>query len=633
MSAILGRIAFDGRPVSASAFGRAAEVLAPYGPDGGGRLVRGNTGFAQAQLNLARLDLARLDLARNRPSGNQPLVEGPLTLVADAVLDDRAGLADALGLPGDAAREMSDGALILRAWRRWGEDALPRLVGDFAFAIWDDDRRHLFLARDHVGTRPLYWTRRGAEVLFATDLRALVSFDEFDWRLDEAMVARYLDAASRPLPKTLLAGVGHVGPGHHLTLTTGAEIETRWWDPRGRPLRRIDPDEAARQLNALIAQAVACRIDTDAPVGSHLSGGIDSTAVTVLAARALRDRGTGLTAAYCWAPALSAADPDMGEWDERRIVGAFARSEGITLRYGDASAAQFLDYLRRPLELEGTADLAEELPVIEKARADGIRVLLSGWGGDEAVTAHGSGYISYLLSEGRPVAALRAARALGGSRRPSSILPLLWSEGIVPFLPDRLFDLFTPYAQMAPHRGFMSRDLAARFPPPGRDIRPLRAPRDFAAGLLLRGHLAARMETWAAWAAPAGLQYRYPLLDRRLLDFVLTLPPEIQHGPGRGRHLMRKALKGTLPRRLGKSDPANQRLRARVRGECWQGLAARPPSEKAASAWLDLAALANHLLQPPADDGGAAIAFSEICSAMRVAHLAVRWRPAPEELR
>jgi asparagine synthase (glutamine-hydrolysing) len=620
MSAILGRIEFDGRPVSAKPFSDACAAISHYGPDDRGELVSENAAFAHFHLEVARRQV------RER----QPLTEGAFMILADAILDDRDGLARSLAIEPAAAEQMPDSALILKAWAKWGEDCPHHLVGDFAFAIWDGDRRRLFLARDHIGTRPLYWSRRGASFLFATDIRGLVAFTEFDWAIDEKIVALYMTNADRPLPKCFFEEMYFVEPGHHLTVTAEGETASRWWDPTKIPLQRgIDATAAASRLRELVELAVDCRIDTDHPVGSHISGGIDSTSVTVIAARELRERGRTLRSAFCWAPEVSDEHPDMGPRDERRLISTLAEAEGVRVRYGSANGEVFATFLKREIELEGTADLLDEVPILEQASEDGVRVLLSGWGGDEVVSSSGVGYLSSLLQRGRLPSALRAVRAMNGGRRnPRVLAKTLWSWGLVPMLPGRLFDIWSPYARMYPRRSFMSKSLADRLLASGlwrkRDVRPIPDPRKYMGLLLQRGHLASRMASWASWSARKEILYRYPLLDRRVLEFVLSLPPEVSHGVGEGRRLFRMAMSSYLPGRTNKYDPANERMRARARLECWHALASNAHVNHGSQRhdWLDTDALQRQIDAVPEKIGlSEVVAFAEVCSAMRIWYL------------
>jgi asparagine synthase (glutamine-hydrolysing) len=186
----------------------------------------------------------------------------------------------------------------------------------------------------------------------------------------------------------------------------------------------------------------------------------------------------------------------------------------------------------------------------------------------------------------------------------------------------------------------MSSDFADRLPARGawgeRDIRPIPDPRKFMGKILMRGHLATRMTSWASWGARIGLQYRYPLLDRRVLEFVLSLPPEVFHGPGEGRHLARKALAAYLPPKTNKHDPANERMRAQARMECWKALASDLPLKGAPERhrWLDTDSLQKQIDDVPEKIGVPEIlTFAEVCSAVRIWYLDRRTRRSPPRLR
>jgi len=626
MSAILGRVEFDGRPIDEPLFGKAMGAIAHYGSDGTGISVEGPAAFGHHHLEVAR---------RASPEA-QPLRLGALIIVADAILDNRSELTPTLRLTGAEADALPDSALILRAYRKWGEDCLNHLIGDFAFAIFDTSKRSVFLARDHIGARPLYWFRRGATLLFATDIRGLVAFSDLDWQIDEAMVAQYMVNPSRPLPKCFFRGMHFLEPGHHLVVDAEGSKRQRWWGPRRLPdVRHNRSEDYVARFRELTEQAVACRVDTDAPIGSHISGGIDSTAVTVLAAQTLKREDRNLRAAFAWAPAVSARYPDMGPRDERHRIRDLCERHGITCRFGTDDERVELRYLERDLELDGTADLSDEIPVMEKAGADGVRVMLSGWGGDEAFSAHGHGYLAHLLAQGRFFHAFDVARTYaGGLRRPKKLLRSTWTQGIVPMLPDRFFNIFSPFGQMYPNRCFANDDLMRRHEAEcaraEKDIRITPDPMEYLGNLILRGHIGARMDTWTAWSASKGILYRYPLTDRRLVEFILGLPPERLFCNGQNRYLAKAALRDKLPPNLSKFDIANETYRARMAQESWSALASQAESGRYDQNchWLNMTMLKQSLKRVPLLDKKAQTAgFQDVYGAIRIWHMFQRTRP------
>lgn len=613
--AILGRIALDGRAEPAPGFGarfaRAMDALRPGGDPRSDTAVLGASGYGRHDAGLG-----------HGPAGPQPLVAGDLVLLADATLYGREELAQALGL---RAADHADAALILRAWQRWGPGALGRLNGDFGLALHDQAAGAVHLACDHIGARPLYWARRGGEVLVATHLAGLRAFDDLDWPLDEGRIARFLCRPEEIGSETFLAGVQAVAPGEWLRIDAQGVRRGLWWDPAAVQIRPGgSAPEAAEALRALTETAVRDRLPPGGAVGAHLSGGIDSTLVTTLAAQALGAQGRALTAAHAWSPPVGPADPDLGPTDERRVIAARAAELGVPLSLAGVTPGWLDALIDRPMELEGTADLVDELPVLAQARTAGVRVMLSGWGGDEGVSTHAYGHAAWLLRRGRPGDVLRLVRIWSqGLRNTRRAAGLIWSEAVVPLLPGPLYRRAQPFVDLHAGGAFPSAAMRARAAelPPVPDLR-LRGDADrYMRALLAYGHVGARMATWAAWGAPQGLTYRYPLTDRRVLEHLLSLPHDLRFGDGQGRALARRAFADLLPKGLRKDDPANERRRAEARLAWWAGLAAAgaPGGPDAGCPWLDTQALAAAVRAGPSGDPAADLsAFARIFVAMRV---------------
>ena len=609
MTAILGRVAFDGRPVDEQRFRRAFGALRPARTARSDLSVTGSVGLGHHD--------SGLDM-----SAPQPVTEGRLTLVADARIYNRDDLARALEC---SVKTTSDAQLILRAYTRWGPECLQRINGDFGIAIHDAEKRELFLARDHIGARPLFWTRRGNEVLFATLLHGMTAFDDLQWPLSETRIACYLCNPHDFRLESFLDGVDAVGPGQWLRISAGQVTRHRWWDPDAIAQRTdITPAAAQEEMRALTEAAIRARLPRNAPVGAHFSGGIDSTLVTIMASKALQERGSNLAAAYTWSPPVDERYPDMGKGDERRVIAAQCAELGVPARYGAARPETFEALVAQPMELQGTADLMDELPIIAQAQGDGIGVMLSGWGGDEVFSSHGIGHAAWLLRRGRLRPVLRLARRHGGGlRRLHRVAGVLWRAGIVPMLPGPIYLPFHPFADLYGEGAFPSEQMKALYRQAEQTPKiRLRPDADaYMRQVLQKGHICERMATWAAWSAPAGFEYRYPLVDRHLLEFLMSLPPEIRFGDGSGRYLAWRAFKPLLPRGIKKNDLANEKLRHDNRLGWWRMLAADAPLGRfdAPCPWLDMGALKTTVSKhPPKDKFGQISAFARFFVALRI---------------
>lgn len=613
MSAILGRIELDQRPVSRTEFARAAATIDEYGPDASGAMTGVGVAFASRHLSV--------DI--QRPKDGNPCTSGPITIVADAILDDRPGLAHAIALDQTSARSMSDAELILCAWLKWGPDCISRIIGDFAFAVWDAEKRQCFLVRDHIGARPLYWCNNTGSIVFASDIRAIRSFTDMASQIDTAIVAEYATNPDRPLSKTFLEDTYFVEPGHYVRINSSGAKIIRWWSRADlKPLSFRSRKDLVEEFQHLTREAVACRLPTGYPVGSHLSAGIDSTSVSALASQALSDRGNTLAACYTWAPQVSAIHPNRGSRDERSTLISFCRKNNTQLKYGSQSPGldKFFS-LKRNMIFEGPTDLSEQLLTLRQGKRDGIRVLLSGWGGDEAYSSHGAGFLPWLLLRGKLHRAVRVIKP----RNQKANWRTLWANGVLPLLPSYLYEKLSSHIDLSPNNCFARSELIrAKKGYSGLhpiEIRATANPTDFIWRILNFGHIASRMDTWNAWGAECGIIHRYPLTDRRLLEFVLGLHPIDHFGSSMGRNLPISAFRDILPDQLSKHDLANEGARTKMRADCLEYIRHDSSIKDLAMSnrWVDGRQFCTALSKKQDDHDLRALAhYSEIFSATRL---------------
>ena len=483
-----------------------------------------------------------------------------LAVAADARLDDRPALCDALGIPRAERAGYADGDLILRAWLRWREDCPDHLLGDYAFAVWDARRRVLFCARDPVGAKPFYYALAPECFVFAGAVEAVLAAPFVTGALDEATVAAWLTRIGlATTTRTFFKAVRKLPPGHALAVDCGSRLRARLqrhWRPERTP--RAAPasdDEYAEEFLHLYALAVKARVPAAGTVGTHLSGGLDSSSVTVLAARELRRQGRAPPLAFSYLPAPGATPPGAARAPEYGLVHAVCAQERLQVFHRSPSAGDMVAVLSRDGAFPGVHVHLNEDVVQRCAAEQGVRVLLSGWGGDEGVSFNGRGRDAHLLLSGRWRELL--------SHRGRDAAPFGFFAGVVlrlahPNLPGRLRRLVRGEEPL--HRRWLIDPAFARrtrsLPDPAPRFVGVRRTLLW---LMQSGHLAERMEGWAAGGARHGIEYRYPLLDRRLLEFALGLPPEQFRRGRRSRRMMRHALARVLPpevrRHSSKEDP------------------------------------------------------------------------------
>jgi asparagine synthase (glutamine-hydrolysing) len=297
----------------------------------------------------------------------------------------------------------------------------------------------------------------------------------------------------------------------------------------------------------LLRQAVECRLRSAFPVASHLSGGLDSSAVSIVAARVERGRGRQL-AAYSWSPPVRSFEAGS----EYARIDAICRQERLVCEYVPATVQSLTETFRRDFTVEPVSMMAREANVQEKAEARGVRVLLSGWGGDEAATIRSAGLPGLLagdLAAFRDVVSQRIANAglfrkvrrLAGVVRELAILHLpdsLYGLTANPFLMHRAPCIQPAFAQQCRREVEELRGAAWRNLP---ELRATIRRR------LETGHIPMRLEHWAAGGAGHGLVYRYPMLDKRLVEFALGVPVGQLYRPGVRQTLLERAIVDSLP--------------------------------------------------------------------------------------
>jgi asparagine synthase (glutamine-hydrolysing) len=561
VSGIAGIVALDGAPVDAALLDRMAGVLASRGPDGVASRLMGPIGLAHALLRTG-------DVGDDVP---QPIsVDGSRWIVADARIDGRAELVRALRAGGiHASPEAPAAELILHALRLWGDAAPEQLLGDFAFAAWDPDRRRLFCARDPFGVKPFYYAVAGGALVFSGSLDAVRALPAVPGTLDDAWLADFLVHGSPQEPdSTVYAKVRQLAPGHALTVEDGAVRVHRWWalPEDAEPLRLRGPREYVDAFLPVLREAVRDRLP-DAGASFFLSGGRDSTSLAAMANEVVargerRTRFLGLTAHY------TRLMPDR----EREFTQLAAEALGIPMRFTAAD-----DYavfgrweapeMRRPQPSESLlrAMSADQL----RQAAEHGRVLLTGQGGD-SVFRETPSLLTRLALQGRPLRALAEAAQYA------------WWHGRIPRPGVRTW--------LRTRRG-MRRHWPAAVP-------PWVAP-EFASRVALEERVAAqnawhpshhplRPEAHKELAAPlwpdlfAGydpgetgvpVEVRHPYFDLRVVRFLLSVPP-VQWYNDKG--LLRIGMRGRLPERLLRrpksplvDDPLAVRLRAG--GPDWLG--------------------------------------------------------------
>jgi asparagine synthase (glutamine-hydrolysing) len=551
VSGIFGLIRLDGQPIEAETLRAMRAAMAYWGPDGGGVWHARDAGLGQMLLyNTPEAHYERMPLLN---------AGGQRVLVAAARLDNRAELCDLFAVPHSERPTMPDGQLILRAYEKWGDECPSHLLGDWAFAAWEQRRRTLFLARDQLGNTALYYYYDSRCFAFASSVKALLTLPQVRRQPSELSIAQLLVLYPVEGAASLHEPIQPLPPAHYLTLTPSHMSVRQYWRIADAPdvQLRSDDDYTERFLE-LYAQAVRCRLRSDRPVGATLSSGLDSGSVTALAARELRAQGQTLdafTSAPLY-PQVSQTFPNalVDELPLAHLTAVWAGNvQHIPLR---AEAVTPMMGLERSLWLHDKPEYAASnmywiVALLEESRLRGLGALLTAQLGNGGVSWSGDSIRILRLFRQRHWRA--AVEALAEWKRAQH---RSWWSGVKSELASPLKLWFSaprslaPWADYSPiHPAFARRiHLAQRMRATGvdRTFGRLSEPREQRIALIA---VSAAMSGafWHEAGAAYGLEVRDPTGDIRLVEFCVSVPEEQWIRAGQTRWLLRRSMEGLLP--------------------------------------------------------------------------------------
>jgi len=568
------------------------------GPDGWGvapcvSAVQGSAGPAVA---FGHRRLAILDLSDR---GAQPMASprASVWLTYNGEIYNFMELRLELEALGRRFLSRSDTEVILQGYEEWGEAVVDRVRGMFALAIWDGRTEQLLLARDRLGIKPLYLARREGIILFASEIRALLASRLIEPRLDRVALDRFLAHQTVPVPRTLIQDVEMLPPATIVRFDArGRRSERQYWHLLGSAnadVRSVSRRDAAARLSGLLAESASLHLMSDVPVGAFLSGGIDSSAVVALMHRAGQRART-----------FAISFPGT-EYDESRYAAAVARAFGsehteIPLTQRDL-LAQLPDALASVDHPSG--DGINTYVVSRAVRAAGVKVALSGLGGDEFF----GGYPSFrrlrrIAGFGRlwrhsprvvrTAAASAVRRAGAGSLASTKTAGLLETDGSVAQAYPVMRQLFARDHRMA-LLGVDAVAAAEREPDPNLALLEGAAERYPEADLMtLVSFAEARtymhdvlLRDTDQMSMAHGLEIRVPLLDHRVVECVMGLPESVKQSPGLPKGLLVESLGVPLPdecvQRLKKGFvlPFERWMRSELRDLCEQRIRRLAESE------------------------------------------------------
>lgn len=521
---------------------RMADAIRHRGPDGDGYFIGGTE---RAQVALAHRRLSIIDLA----GGAQPMhsADGRHVIVFNGEIYNFKELRTELAAAGHRFDTASDTEVLLAAYREWGERAVERLRGMFAFAVWDETRKSLFLARDRFGKKPLYLMPLEGGVAFASEIKALLTLPGIERAIDRVALSHYLVFRYVPGPRTFFDRIGKLDPGCFAIVENGTMRTERYYTPpeQTASFDRMSDRDAIGEFRRLLEESVKLRLVSDVPFGAFLSGGVDSSAIVALMSRNLTQKVRTFSIGF--------TEPDPGELPYARNVARHFGTEHheVIIRPDDImdNLDATIDALDAPVSEPATVPLL----LLSRAASQHVKMVLSGEGADEFLGGYAKHSIERFATayQGLPAilrgALTRTVGALPRRRfnRLAHVLDTLSEE-------DRhlRFPLwFGAFDRTELRRIVRDNDIdlsmirtdCANNNPPLRGLMLFDQTSWLPDNLLERGDRV---------TMAASIEARMPFMDHELAAFTARLPPRLRIRGWTGKWLLRQAMKDILPREI-----------------------------------------------------------------------------------
>ena len=553
MCGIAGLLGLDEGPVDPQQLGRMISTLRHRGPDGSGVYVKGPVGLAHARLSIIDLQ-----------GGAQPMstVDGRLWITFNGEIFNYIELRDELQAKGHRFATRSDTEVILNAYREFGDDCVHHFNGQWAFAIWDSDAKRMFLSRDRMGIRPLYYTRSGTMLRFASEIKALLACPEVSAAIDPQGLDQIFTFWVTLAPRTAFREISQLPPGCTMVIQDGEICIRQYWSLSYREddsLRSATEGELAEHLLSLLQDATRIRLRSDVPVGAYLSGGIDSTVTTALAKQIVQDRLRSFSITF-----------EDAEFDERRYqdeASDFLNTEHSNICCSNSEIAsvfpEVIWHAEQPVIRSAPAPM---FLLSRLVRESGFKVVLTGEGADEVLGGYDIFkeakiryfWIRNLDSRWRPLLLKRLYPYMNDIQRQ----PAVYLKHFFRVTPE---DVNNPFFSHLPRWDLTARlklllssdvreavggydaigDMEQELPADYERWTYFGRAEHLEAKYLMPGYILSSQGDRMAMAH--SVEGRYPFLDYRIIEFAARLPANVKMKALDQKHLLKKASGGLIP--------------------------------------------------------------------------------------
>jgi asparagine synthase (glutamine-hydrolysing) len=559
MCGVVGTLVFDSSSggVDSGTLTRMRDTLAHRGPDGAGIWISNDRKVGLGHRRLSIIDLAE---TAAQPMSN---ADGSLWLSFNGEIYNHAEIRRDLEKTGRFhwKTDHSDTEVILHAFEEWGIDCLQRFRGMFAFALWNERRRELWLVRDRIGVKPLYYSVHHGRIVFASEIKALLEDPGQPRAVCEEALFHYLSFLTTPAPQTLFEGIRKVAAGTWLRVSAGGRVdERRYWDVWDHvdPLVGIPDEEIARRLLASLRESVELRKVSDVPVGVFLSGGIDSSTNTALFSESEGHPVKAFSVGY------------RGEYrsnpSELEYARLMAREVGAEHHEVLLDADDLIEFLPRMVWLqdEPIADpvCVPVYYVSRLAREHGVAVCQVGEGSDELFWGYPQWKTALTLERWNSLPVPRAVKRLGLTgmrlagrgntfpyewlRRGAGGQPVFWG-GAEAFTEEAKRELLSPRLRTR-FQGRSSWEaiepIRKRFESAAWEKAPLQWMSYLDLNMRLPELLLMRVDKMSMGVA---LEARVPFLDHKFVELAMSVPQAVKTRNGTLKHILKRAVRGLIP--------------------------------------------------------------------------------------
>jgi len=568
MCGISGIYSFNGTAVDPARLQAMTDSLGHRGPDGFGRYLQGNVGLGHRRLSIIDID-----------GGSQPLSneDDTVHVVFNGEIYNFIELRDELLNAGHTFKTRSDTEVIVHAYEQWGAQCVNHFNGIFAFALWDERQRRLFLARDHLGVKPLYFAVVDGQLLFGSEVKALLAHPACPRRVDVAALGQLFTFRYVPSPRTLFDGISKLPPGHSMMVDSEEISIRRYWEwvPSHRGSSR--ESDLVDEYNALVESAVKLQLRSDVPVGLFLSSGVDSASLLAM----MRHHLSGDI--HTFTIGFEGGERTNETGDARMLARDFGASHSEMI----VTSGDYEKYFERymwDLEEPVGNETAAAFYFVSMLASRKVKVVLTGQGADEPWAGYHR-HLGVKLSEYYR----RIPRAITHGIIRNVVLALPRNErlkrGVLAldetdvltrfakiysfFTPDMRAHLFnTEVKSDASYQRYEAREALAHLQ---RDVQGL----DPVSQMLYMDTRASLPDDLLMvndkMSMANSIESRVPYLDTRLVEFVESLPVRYKLRFANGKYLHKKALERWLPKSVvhrkkkGFDNPVQQWLRERLR--------------------------------------------------------------------